>query len=471
MEHPIRAALSAREVAGGLELHDPSSGSTHRLDAVASAVWQLCDGAHDIPAIAATIARQFGASADQVTTDIERLLTQFGDVGLIQSGGRAQQAEQLLLRCVRRALPDASAATRFEPGDAVDWNALVRLSLWHGVLPLVRRHVAGCTPETIPDLVRERIESHGVAIAGANQRLLLELLELLEIFARAGLPTVSLKGPLLAATVYGDVSARQLTDLDIFVPPERSAEAADLLRARGHLVRSQQATGFDTYRESDGLSIDVQWALGQREWCLPVDLAELWPRLEQTAIEGRIVQQPRPDDYLRFLCAHGATHCWCALKWIADVAMLVERFKGRIDWPSLLTTARRRGGLRQLLLGLRLSHDVLGASIPAAAATAIHRDPAVIPLAREIQSRLFAVTAAPTHQGSYGYFAGGWLYMRTRERARDRVPFLLSVPRRVITPTARDRAVVALPRSLGWGYYLVRPFRLATRLAERRWRA
>jgi hypothetical protein len=465
MQHPVRAALSVREVDEGLELHDRGSGSVHRLNPVASAVWRLCDGNHDLPAIAASVARQFGASLEQVTPDVSLLLTQFADLGLTRSGGTSPAVEELLLRCVQRALPGAAAAPRRELPDPVDWDALVRLALRHGVLPLVQRHVAACAPTPVPEVVRERIDSHCARIAADNRRLLLELLDLLELFARSGIPAVSLKGPLFAATVYGDVSARQLTDLDLFVPPNRVHEAIAVLQGRDHVVSRRQVTDLYTYRPSDGVTIDLQWVLAQSEWRVPIDLAELWTRLETTAVEERLVSLPRPDDCLRFLCAHGAKHCWCSIKWIADVALLVERHQTRIDWPALVVVARRRGGLRQLLLGLRLAHDLLGSSLPPAVATLITRDPVVATLAVELRDRLFVVSEAPTHQGSYGYLESRWLYARTRERSRDVAPLLFEMARRFVTPTERDRAVLALPRPLAWGYYLVRPVRLlASRL-------
>jgi hypothetical protein len=233
-------------------------------------------------------------------------------------------------------------------------------------------------------------------------------------------------------------------------------------------VASETACDLETYRETDGTSIDLQWTLARPEWRIPLDLAELWPRLETTVIDGRIVPMPTPDDCLRFLCAHGAKHCWCALKWIADVALLVTRHQARIDWPRLLESVRDHGGLRQLLLGLRLAHDVLGSSVPSVASAWIERDPAVIRLANELRGRLFTVADPGTHQGSYGYLEGGWLYARTRERIRDRVPLLLDMARHIITPTERDRAVIALPAGLVWGYYVLRPFRLAARWGTRR---
>jgi hypothetical protein len=70
-------------------------------------------------------------------------------------------------------------------------------------------------------------------------------------------------------------------------------------------------------------------------------------------------------------------------------------------------------------------------------------------------------------RGSYGVWEGGLLYIRARERLRDKLPFfgyLLGFPfrrlRALVTPNVHDRSAVALPRPVAFLYYLVRPIRL-----------
>jgi hypothetical protein len=56
--------------------------------------------------------------------------------------------------------------------------------------------------------------------------------------------------------------------------------------------------------------------------------------------------------------------------------------------------------------------------------------------------------------------------LRTRERVRDRVAYCTFFfrskhnGRRVLSPTSTDRSILALPRSLSFLYYVIRPIRL-----------
>jgi hypothetical protein len=116
-----------------------------------------------------------------------------------------------------------------------------------------------------------------------------------------------------------------------------------------------------------------------------------------------------------------------------------------------------------------LAGVLLGAHIPAAVSAAMEADPKVAELEAEVRLRIFAPPARNTLnvRGSYGIWEGGLLYIRTRERLRDKLPalsYLLGFPvrrlRAMIRPNMHDRSAVALPRPIAFLYYLVRPIRL-----------
>jgi hypothetical protein len=95
-------------------------------------------------------------------------------------------------------------------------------------------------------------------------------------------------------------------------------------------------------------------------------------------------------------------------------------------------------------------------------------DTAVGELATALRLRLFAPVRDPNSvRGSYGAVEAGLMYIKARERVRDKLPYvwqLLGHPFRrlgsLVTPNHRDRDVVTLPRHITFLYYLVRPVRL-----------
>jgi PqqD family protein of HPr-rel-A system len=67
-------------------VYDPSTGAVHLLNASALAIWDLCDGETQPEEMIAAICTISGLPPDVVAEDVERVLTQFEDVGIIVWG-------------------------------------------------------------------------------------------------------------------------------------------------------------------------------------------------------------------------------------------------------------------------------------------------------------------------------------------------------------------------------------------------
>jgi hypothetical protein len=79
-----RASVVLRELGTESMLYDPEGDKVVRLNATARRIWELCDGARDIPAIAATIHNEFavGSGAD-VGCDVAKAVASFAAAGLL----------------------------------------------------------------------------------------------------------------------------------------------------------------------------------------------------------------------------------------------------------------------------------------------------------------------------------------------------------------------------------------------------
>jgi hypothetical protein len=172
------------------------------------------------------------------------------------------------------------------------------------------------------------------------------------------------------------------------------------------------------------------------------------------------------DDQLLILCAHPAKHCWSKLEWVVDLAAFIQTNGERIDWPAALDRAGRLGARRLLLLAIGLTGHLLRQQAPVEVQAAIRADKIVGRLVLEISESLCESSAGLKRiNGSYGLVEAGLLYMRTRERLADKVPYLKFFGRLfrewgAVGPNERDYGVVKLPRYLGALYFAIRPLRL-----------
>jgi hypothetical protein len=362
---------------------------------------------------------------------------------------------------------DAGQAARARAlcaGD-LDWDDVIGTARRHGLDPLLYRHLSAIGSEHVPAERLSQLRAHFETNAVRNRLLTVELAKILTLFEGHRIPAIPYKGPVLAASVYGDLALRRFADLDVLVRREDVVRCTDVLRKLGYQPRlalspaeeaaylaSQCERNFD--RDRGRLSVEVHWDIVPRDFAFRIDVARIWRTARPISFDGLTVLAPRPEDLLFMLAVHGAKHLWERLGWLCDIAELL-RAHPDLDWPSLFACARERGGTRMLLLALVLAGDLLDATLPAPVVTEARRDPTVATLARRIGGWL-AHGTTPALRSMQALRS----HLEMREHLGARVAHVLRV---ALTPTFEDWAWLRLPAGLLGAHYLLRPLRLAAK--------
>ena len=84
-----RADILVRPLGEGLVLYDPLSMTTHTLNQTAAFIWAQCDGNTSPPSIAAALARTFDVDAGAAAADVEEVIRQLAELGLLVVEGTA----------------------------------------------------------------------------------------------------------------------------------------------------------------------------------------------------------------------------------------------------------------------------------------------------------------------------------------------------------------------------------------------
>ena len=311
-------------------------------------------------------------------------------------------AEKDLLLCCARTTMDADSAARIRLllRNDIDWSALIETALHHGVMPLLYRNLSSTCPDAIPKGFLEQLRASFYANAAHNTLLARELLKLLRLLEMNGIPALPFKGPVLAASVYGNLALRQFGDLDILIREQDAERARDILLSNGYQRLTQISAAhaaafhrarkvYELVRQDEKILVELHWAITSWTFFFPLNPEHLWERLETGSLEDTPVRTLAPEDLLLILCVHGAKHYWSKLGWICDVAELLRVHPG-LKWTALLLQAKHLGGRRILFLGLFLAHVLLDAELPKEVWKEINADPVVPRLAAKVQTRLFA---------------------------------------------------------------------------------
>src|SRR5437763_10051456 len=127
---------------------------------------------------------------------------------------------QLLLYCVRSPPAARSIKHLINAGGAIDWTKVLQLAEQHGVRPMLLQSLKAVCWDAIPAPTQLELERFYRANAQKNFLFAVKLLRVIGECKKNHIPSVPIKGPVLAQALYGDLSLREFCDLDVLVPEE-----------------------------------------------------------------------------------------------------------------------------------------------------------------------------------------------------------------------------------------------------------
>jgi hypothetical protein len=291
------------------------------------------------------------------------------------------------------------------------------------------------------------------------------LIRILDCLDAHGIAAIPYKGPLLAETVYGDLTLREFSDLDVLVRPADVPRAKAALKDLGYSPNSPFTPAQErAYLKSgyefvfDGPAgrnlLEIQFAILPRFYAVDFDLDALFERAVPASVGGRAVKTLSPEDLLLALCVHAAKHAWIRLCWLRDIAGVIQSLT--LQWDVVNRRATELGVDRILGTSLLLASCWLGAEVPELLLHKWLNDREISGLHDQIAQLI--PRAEEYSAESLRYFR---LMLRLRERTTDKLRFAL---RLLFTPSVGEWSVVRLPEPLFPLYRVVRFFRLSRRL-------
>ncbi len=362
---------------------------------------------------------------------------------------------RLLLASVKSAWdPSASARVRALVRVPIAWDELLRRAQLHGLALFLQRALAH--EEGVPELVRAQLAARARGAAAHACILSVELLQLLQALEARGIPALAVKGPALAALLYGKDACRQFGDLDLLVPRRAFLSACGVVETQGYrpyfpLPRESAAMfsrcEYAFVRGHGEAFVDLHWALFDEFFGAARDPASIWDSPASVALGGRAVRTLNATDSMLHLCVHGAGHNWRRLGWVADVARLGALID-EVQWFDVLARAERMGARRMVLLGTGIAAALFDLKAPGPIMRAVSFDRGLGAMIGKTCGRLLDPGAAHMPQSPF-------YYLGAMDRLRDRARV---VWKRLRTPPAW--VLHALPRPSATLAHVLRPIQL-----------
>jgi len=176
---------------------------------------------------------------------------------------------------------------------------------------------------------------------------------------KEGIRFILLKGIANAFTLYDDLGARAMSDIDVYIDPANINKAHELLlklnwqtKDAPNLARLRFQYAA-TYKHIGGGNIDIHWRLSEDLACDDFDIDDFMP-LNKISFYGRDWTTLNPSMNLMLTILHGVA--WNHLspsRWVVDTKLILDRDYAHINWEHILELTEKYGCQAPMIEGLK----------------------------------------------------------------------------------------------------------------------
>lgn len=357
--------------------------------------------------------------------------------------------QELLLYCARTSV-DSVSLERMQTllSQELNWDYLWQMAHCHAIAPLFYWNLKATYPEKVPSKQLQRLQEFFHFNSQRNLILVQELIRLLQLFTEQVITVLPYRGIVLAASAYGNLSLRQMDDLDMLVREQDLSQATTLLAAQGYRITFQLPWEYHFTKPNSIHNIDLHCPLFSETVFTFPDPEWVWHYVEPLTLAGSTLPNLSPETTLLILSLNANKDYWRQLGKISDIAALLRSTPG-FDWEKLISQQAQLGSKRTTFLGIFLAKTLLSAPVPDKIWQQIQSDSIVANLATQVISQF--TTGISMEKLNQFIFQ-----LKVRERLPDRLRLLSQWlrPYEIDSPSA-------IPLTSGsFVNYLLRPVQL-----------
>jgi len=262
----------------------------------------------------------------------------------------------------------------------INWDKIAQLAAYHRIRPLLYEALQKSSiKHQIPVLFLEKLKQQRLKFLFQNLSNAKELARLLKLFKTHGIDVIPYKGILLGQEAYQNISIRESSDIDILIQQKDFDKISNLLIAENYQYEKKTSSlskklnfkfycelNFDFYEGGiRRYHVEPHWTLGGKMYQTYIDYNTTQAFTKKELFLEHEINKLTPEGLLiTTIVHHGGTDRWLYLKHIIDLALIVERFGGILDWELVIKKCQQLKIINILLLGLSLVQDFFGISLP-----------------------------------------------------------------------------------------------------------
>lgn len=217
----------------------------------------------------------------------------------------------------------------------INWDLFLKSVYHHRVHPAIFKKITEEDYEFVPKYVKKQIHHAYVSNTMNMLKLAGEMERINKALSDSQIRMLMLKGPILSYQIYGDLSSRTSSDLDILIEFDELLKVTKILHSLGYeiayepprklkdwQVRNHHIEFFNIETKTE---IEVHWRLHPGPSSEP-SFDQLWDsRQEINAVTKTTIQCLGNESLFYYLITHGARHGWFRLRWLTDIIELKKK--------------------------------------------------------------------------------------------------------------------------------------------------
>ena len=239
---------------------------------------------------------------------------------------------RLILEIMKVENDNSLIFKRKEMFSDINWEKFIELAIYHRVYPLIYPKLKKMNIEWIPKQVCQSLLWEYQQNTFKMLLLSGEMEQISKLLSENNLRLLFLKGPAIAADLYGDISLRTSKDLDILIQITDLEKVDTLLLDLGYQREVNIIENFDKkktkhdipyYHPEKKIQVEIHWRLYPSYMNEP-NFNDLWDRRRKSNLTSYPVYYFGVEDLFLYLIVHGAKHGWFRLRWLADIDQCIR---------------------------------------------------------------------------------------------------------------------------------------------------
>jgi hypothetical protein len=339
-----------------------------------------------------------------------------------------------------------------------DWKLFIQLANHHRIFSYIYPKLKEI--EWIPSKVLQALYQQYKKNTFKMLQLCGEMEYISQEFNKNEIPLLFLKGPVLAKSLYGDISLRTSCDIDVLILIENLDKAEANLLSLGYVKDDYIETVLNDWKwrhhhitffhPGKGIKFELHWRLNPGPGKEP-GFKELWSRRRISTITRTTpICYLGAEDLFLFLVSHGARHGWSRLRWLLDIKKLMAE---ELDGGKLISLLKRYhfqylGGQALILTSMLLNNSIPSELLKL---TSGKKPTQLAQNTIFYLERMVNLHTEPLPEEISVYHSQ---YLFSLKSFQQRLLFFLSF----LHPYPMDAQVLPLPRALHFLYFPLRPF-------------